>query len=555
MESGRGVQEKNGAYGHLGNSYSATSEVSAYTSRPLRYFELDHGIFMKARVAIIGAGPGGLAAARYLREHGFSCAVFEQSSDIGGQWNSRSVHSGIWPGMRTNTSRVLTRFSDLPHESGLATYPTNEEMLAYFKRYAGGFGVIQDVRLNARVEHVERSADGYAVRYKSASADSVTETFQYVVVASGRYNHPSVPQVAGLESFSGSGGVIHSFRYKDSERYRGLRVLVGGCAISALEIASDLAMLGAKVVSCYRRQRYVLPKLFAGVPTDHLAYTRFEALCAEVFPPDVAANNLKQLVLRANGSPEQFGAFKPADDIGQAGITLGQYFLPLVAEGRISVKPWISTVAGRRVTFTDGTQDEFDGIIFATGYDISLPFLSSAIRKILNQDRQHIDLFKFTFHPELPGLAFVGMHDQGGPYIPPLELQARWIAYVWSGAIAAPSSEEIAHGIANYRARRGQPQKQAMHTMALLFAGAAGVEPVSEDYPEIARALLFGPLSPASFRLVGPDLLANATALCAEDAAAFGAITSTEFRAEEAAMLEALRNRRQVVSGISAKAG
>jgi dimethylaniline monooxygenase (N-oxide forming) len=94
-----------------------------------------------------------------------------------------------------------------------------------------------------------------------------------------------------------------------------------------------------------------------------------------------------------------------------------------------------------------------------------------------------------------------------------------------------------------------------MHTMALLFARAAGVEPSPDDFPELARALLFGPLSPASFRLVGHDRLTNASALCAEDAAAFGAITSTEFRAEELAKLEALRNQRQVVSGISAKAG
>jgi dimethylaniline monooxygenase (N-oxide forming) len=91
--------------------------------------------------------------------------------------------------------------------------------------------------------------------------------------------------------------------------------------------------------------------------------------------------------------------------------------------------------------------------------------------------------------------------------------------------------------------------------MALLFARTAGVEPVAEDYPEIARALSFGPLSPASFRLVGPDRLANAAALCAEDAAAFGAIISTEFRVDELARMAELKNRRGVASGISAKAG
>ena len=50
-------------------------------------------------------------------------------------------------------------------------------------------------------------------------------------------------------------------------------------------------------------------------------------------------------------------------------------------------------------------------------------------------DATHIDLHLRTFHPALPGLAFAGLWDQAGPYFPPIELQARWIAYTWSGAV------------------------------------------------------------------------------------------------------------------------
>jgi cation diffusion facilitator CzcD-associated flavoprotein CzcO len=494
-----------------------------------------------ARVAIIGAGPGGLVAARYLRAHGFACTIFEQSGDIGGQWNARGDHSGVWPDMRTNTSRVLTCFSDLTHEPGTATYPTNQEIVAYLKRYAIAFGVDQCIRLNTRVEAVERSPGGYIVRSSSANSATATENFDRVVIASGRFNHPVTPEVWGLQSFSGSGGVVHAFRYKNPEHYRGRRVLVAGCAISALEIASDLAMFGAaRVVSAYRRQRYVLPKLFAGVPTDHIAFTRFGALCAEVFPPERAAQDLKQLALRSNGSPEHFGAFKPADDLAVAGITLSQYFLPLVAEGRITVKPWIASIDGQRITFTDGTHADFDAIIFATGYELSLPFLSVDIRQALGADATHIDLFHFTFHPELPGLAFLGMYDQSGPYFPVLELQARWIAYLWAGVSRQPSAEDMAEGVRAYRAKRGLPQKQAMHNLAVLFARNAGVEPSLDAHPDLKRALLFGPLSPASFRLTGPDKLPDAAERVRQDAAEFGAIVSPEFRADESVQLKEL---------------
>jgi hypothetical protein len=223
----------------------------------------------------------------------------------------------------------------------------------------------------------------------------------------------------------------------------------------------------------------------------------------------------------------------PDENIFAAGITQSQHFLPLVAEGRIAVRPWIEAVDGRTVRFTDGAEGAFDAILFGTGYRLSLPFLAPETAATLGLDHTHIDLCDHTFHPELDGLAFVGLYDQVGPLFPVLELQGRWIAYTWAGVIPAASREAQAAGLARSRAQRGGPQSIPMQVLALLFARNAGVEPDLDLWPELERALLFGPLSPISFRLQGPDSLEDAPALTAAAAASFGAIRSPVMTDEE----------------------
>jgi dimethylaniline monooxygenase (N-oxide forming) len=388
-------------------------------------------------VAIVGAGPGGLVAARYLKQEGFAPTIFDQNERLGGQWAGTAGTSGVWPAMRTNTSRIMTSFSDLSYPPGTAVYPTNQEVHGYLERYAAKFDLTRALRLSARVEEIAQNKSG---------KDGVEreEIFSNVVVASGRYNKPVVPLIPGLKDFSGKGGVSHTFDYKHPEKYRDLRVLVGGCAISALEIASDLAMLGAeKVISCNHRQRYIVLKLLAGVPTDHRAFTRFGALAMESFPIEATAQSFKEFILSHCGSPEDYGAPKPHDNVFEAGIAMSQYFLPLVAEGRIVIKPWIQEVTGQDVRFVDGSVEIVDAIVFGTGFEFNLPFLSKEIRDRLDLNHHHADLFQFTFHPDLPGLAFLGMMELQGPYFPVLELQARWIAYSWAGHLPAIPREQM----------------------------------------------------------------------------------------------------------------
>ncbi|GAA4336524.1 NAD(P)-binding domain-containing protein [Variovorax defluvii] len=460
------------------------------------------------RVAIVGAGPGGLVAARYLRSEGLTPVVFDKSPLCGGQWTGLSGSSGVWPSMRTNTSRVLTQFSDLPHRPDVALYPSADQIRAYLLRYRQDFLPGLPMHTDATVHEIEAVPGGWAVRH-----DRGEEVFEKVVIATGRFQHPEVPDVPGLKTFSGRMGIAHSSAYRGTRRHRNGHFLVAGCAISALEVASELCMSGARrVVVCYRRQRYVLPKLKAGVPTDHLLFTREQAEAEDALPRGEFGARLKALVLASGGSPEQYGLPRPADDIFEAGLTLSQHYLPLVAEGRIQVRPWIDRIEGTEVRFRDGRAECFDGIYFGTGFALHLPFLAPSVRATLNLGPQRIDLFRHTFHPQLPGLAFMGLWDQSGPYFPPLELQARWIAYTWSGAIAPPTADEMEEGLAACRARGDAPPKTRMNLVALDFARAAGVEPDPKRWPGLARALWSGPLAPVSFRLEGRDALPDAAA-------------------------------------------
>lgn len=466
-------------------------------------------------------------AARWLLSEGFEPTIFEQGQTLGGQWTGLDGISGVWPTMHTNTSRILTSFSDLEPETD-AVFPSNREILAYLHRYADTFGLTSRIRLGTQVDLLSRSDGRWLVGHSGS-----TERFERVVVASGRFQSPYLPAIAGLDTFTGSAGVTSTYRYRDPSPYLGRRVLVAGGAISALEIASELAQLGATVTLTQRRQRYVLPKFAAGVPSDSRIFTRYGVLADECLPPREVDRQLKEIVVEAGGSPEQYGAPAPDPSLFAAGITLAQHYLPLVAEGRITVRPWLTGVDRNIVTFADGSADRFDGILFGTGFTLHLPFLSDDIRSILGLDAVHLDAYRYTFHPDLPGLAFVGMWDQSGGYFVPLELQARWIAYTWSGVIPQPSLNEQREAIDAYRARRGMTQKTRMNLVALMFARASGIEPDLESWPDLRRALLFGPLAPSCFRLQGRDALADAAVRFGRDAATFGAITSNEWTERE----------------------
>jgi dimethylaniline monooxygenase (N-oxide forming) len=496
----------------------------------------------RLRVAIIGGGPGGIVAAKFLKDRGFRPIVFEQGSDIGGQWNTASPHSGAWPGMRANTSRVTTQFSDLSHADCVPVFPSDQDMLTYLRSYAQKFDLLRHIRLGMRVRSIVRLPieNSWRIQFDGPSLSTAKETFPYIVVACGRHRTPVFPNVPGLDTFLDKGRVAHTFSYKECRTHRGLRVLVLGGGVSALEIASELALLGAsRVVNACRRQRYIIPKFVNGRPTDHVAFTRIAALSAELFPKELTEQRLKEFVLSVSGTPDQYGALRPNDEILRAGLSQSQYYLPLVAEGRISVRPWVRQITGSRVHFIDNHAEEFDDIIFGTGYQTDLSFLEEGLQADVRSNDSSPRLYYYTFHPTHPNIAFVGLLDLMGPYFPILELQARWIANTWSGASQMPTRDAMLLQIREYQSRRERGGNQ-MHIIATAIARAANVEPFLANWPDLTRALLFGPLSALSYRLDGPDSLYDAPTRYADDAAMFGCIITNDLSVNERRLLSDL---------------
>ena len=384
-------------------------------------------------MAIVGAGPSGLVAAKHALEAGFDVAVFEASDDLGGQWHTTAAHSGVWPGMHTNTSRAMTAFSDFAAPADYPLHPAAEQIHAYLRAYAQHFGVTDRIRLHTPVSRVSPAwtVDG--------------ERFDGVIVASGRFRKPRLPP--GLDAFDGD--VIHAFDYPGAGTYRDRRTLVYGNGISGLEIASDLAAVTA-VVSAFRKPRYVIQKVVDGVSSDWQWYTAFGALERRLLSREELSRTLRERVLRVAGNPAAFGAPEPHGDILTAGLSLCQDYLAQVADGSIVCRPAIAAIDGRAVTFIDGSIETVDAVVCATGYDLDIPYLHDDVWAVLGPD---LALYQRTLHPDLPGFGVIGQFLAQGPYLPLLELQARWIVATWAGDVSPPDEARMRATIAEPRRR------------------------------------------------------------------------------------------------------
>ena len=91
------------------------------------------------QIALIGAGPSGLAGARNLQKHGIPFQGFEAHTDIGGLWNIGNPRSTVYESAHLISSKRTTEFSEFPMADSVADYPSHRELLQYFNAFADHF--------------------------------------------------------------------------------------------------------------------------------------------------------------------------------------------------------------------------------------------------------------------------------------------------------------------------------------------------------------------------------------------------------------------------------
>ena len=188
---------------------------------------------MPRTVAVVGAGPAGLVAARELLRAGLDVAVFEKSSRTGGTWvydpradadplgcdpaAPGAVHGSLYASLRTNLPRDLMSFSDFPltgrvFAGDARAFPGHREVLAYLDAFAAESGVAARVRLRAEVLRVrplgQEQGERWVVAWRGEDGEVAEEVFDAVVVCNGHWTVPQVAKIRGtvcsLPSFSSS---------------------------------------------------------------------------------------------------------------------------------------------------------------------------------------------------------------------------------------------------------------------------------------------------------------------------------------------------------------
>lgn len=384
---------------------------------------------------VIGAGPSGLAAGKALVDHDIDFDWFEKGSYVGGLWqiDNDNGAAAAYQSLHLNSSRPRTQYPSYPMPEDWADYPPYYQVAQYFEDFADHFGLRERIKFNTEVTKVAPLAGG---GWQVTTSDGAVGDYQHVMVANGHHSSPKIPKFDG--EFTGES--FHAHDYRDLSVFTGKRVLVVGVGNSGMDIACDATRSAQSVFLSTRHGVHVIPKYAFGKPVDQLS----NSLMAYVpFPVERLA--YEALVRIASGRPQDRGLPKPDHRLLGAHPTLSAELYDRVGHGDIVVKPDIERFDGQKVHFVDGSAEEVDLVVYATGYNVSLPFLDP---QILNPEHNKMPLYLRIVPPEWPGLWFIGFIQTVGANISLTEYQSQWAADIIAGRIPMPSHDEMAKWVA-----------------------------------------------------------------------------------------------------------
>ncbi|MGI9666159.1 MAG: flavin-containing monooxygenase [Acidimicrobiia bacterium] len=423
-----------------------------------------------AAVCVIGAGLSGLTSIKHLVDRGRSVVCFEIGSDIGGNWryNNDNGRSAAYASLQIDTSKGRFAYADLDMDPSIPNYPHHSQVLEYLESYASEFDLRDAIVFRTEVVRVVPTDDGWDVTTRQVDTQEVeTNRFAAVVVANGHHWKANVPDLDG--DFSGD--LIHAQDYRTPEPFIGKDVIVVGVGNTGVDLAAELTWHADSVTLSARSGAHVFPRYLFGRPLD-----AWSTPSASKLPLGVQRTVYSALLFAARGRQQSYGFPAPDTPILSQHPTVNQDILRLVKEGNVEVARGISRTSGETVVFSDGEEQRCDTIIFATGYELSFPFLDDNVMRVHDNV---VPLYKRVVPPDLPGLYFVGLIQPVGALPPLAEQQARWVAQLVDGAALPTKAQMRAEIDRDAAAVSERYQERPRHTIQVDYW----------DYLEEMRAL------------------------------------------------------------------
>lgn len=359
------------------------------------------------RVAIVGAGPAGLATARALQKLNIPFDVFEQHGEPGGIWNRSHPGTPMYRSAHFISSRKMSGHLGFPMPDNYPDYPSNSQILAYIKSFAVHYKLDAHIRFHTRVLHAEPSSSGgWELDVQTANEAPQRRHYGWLVCASGTNWTPNRPLLAGEEEFTGE--IMHAVDYNDESQVRDQRVLVVGAGNSGVDIACDAAFSAKRALISMRRGYHFVPKHIFGIPADEFGE-------GSRWLPGPIRQRLFGLLLRiVVGDLTRLGLQKPDHPVLSSHPILNAQILHYLQHGDLEARVNIDRVSGQTVFFRDGRQDDVDIIILATGYHWHLPYLH---KSRFTWQHERPQAYLKIFHPDQPRLFLNGfIETDGGAY-------------------------------------------------------------------------------------------------------------------------------------------
>ena len=415
---------------------------------------------MSPRVCIIGAGCSGFTTAKALADRGIAFDCFEMSDQVGGNWafKNRNGRSACYQSLHIDTSKYRMQFEDLPIPERYPDYPHHSQVLEYFNAYVDRFKLRERITFNTEVRKAALTNDK---RWQVTLANGEVRTYDALAVANGHHWDEHIPAFPGR--FDGPS--FHSHKYIDPfdpVDMRGKNVLVVGMGNSAMDIASELAQrpIAKRLFVAARRGVWIFPKYINGQVPD-------KGVMPSWMPRFLLRALVKRMIVKAVGHMKDYGLPEPEHHPVDAHPSVSGEFLTRVGCGDIAVKPNIAELQGDKVKFTDGSVEPIDAIIYATGYNISFPFLEKSVVDVVDN---HVALFKRIWKPGIPNLFFMGLAQPLPTLVNFAEQQAKWVGAVLAGECALPSAAEMEETIRRDEARDiGKYYQSRRHTQQVNF--------------------------------------------------------------------------------------